>query len=180
MRRLIVLNRFFRTRAFKFWRQFLRLMIELREAVMIKIALMSVMLIASTLAHHYAVAEVLITEAEAALPALAGSSATRGISRGPTVKLESPGSDSPTAAPFKLKVKFEPRGDAKIEPASIKVLYLKSPIVDLTPRLKHTISSNGIELSNAITPPGIHPIRVVVKDSEGRETNLIFNMVVSQ
>jgi hypothetical protein len=164
----------------KFWRRFFWLMIELKEVFMIKIVLMSVVLVASTLAHHYAVAEVLITETEAALPTLAGSPSTRGISRGPSVKLESPGADSPTAAPFKLKVKFEPRGDVKIDPASVKVLYLKSPIVDLTPRLKHMISSDGIDLSNAVTPPGIHPIRVVVKDSEGRETNLIFNMVVRQ
>lgn len=136
--------------------------------------------IVSVAGHRFADAEVLITEKEAALPASAGVLANRGISRGPAVKLEAPGADAPVTAPFNLKVKFEPRGGAKIDLLSIKVFYLKSPVVDLTPRLKHSISSDGIEFSNATAPSGTHPIRVTVKDSEGRETNLIFNMVVSQ
>ncbi|MDN4015526.1 hypothetical protein [Zwartia panacis] len=49
--------------------------------------------------------------------------------------------------------------------------YLKSPIVDLTPRIQTAVTPNGIELKKAIVPPGSHTIRLTIKDVEGRETN---------
>ena len=122
----------------------------------------------------------LISAQEAALPAASGTLATRGISRGPGVKLASPEADTPTAVPFDLKVNFEARGDAKIDPNSVKVTYMKSPPVDLTPRLKKSISASGIDLNKAEVPPGTHTIRVSVKDSEGRETNSVMNLVVAK
>jgi hypothetical protein len=110
----------------------------------------------------------------------AGALATRGISRGPAIKLASPEADTPVAAPFDFKVNFEPRGDAKIDPTSVKVVYMKSPFVDLTPRLKSVISANGIDFLKADVPPGTHAIRITVKDSEGRETNSVVNLVVNK
>lgn len=126
------------------------------------------------------IAAPLITAKEAALPPAAGTLATRGISRGPAIKLASPEADTPVATPFDFKVNFEPRGDAKIDPSSVKVVYMKSPFVDLTPRLKSAISANGIDLTKADVPPGTHTIRVTVKDSEGRETNSVLNLVVNK
>jgi len=126
------------------------------------------------------IAAPLITAKEAALPPAAGTLATRGISRGPAIKLASPEADTPVAAPFDFKVNFEPRGDAKIDPSSVKVVYMKSPFVDLTPRLKSAISANGIDFAKADVPPGTHTIRVTVKDSEGRETNSVMNLVVNK
>jgi hypothetical protein len=122
----------------------------------------------------------LISAKEAALPPAAGALATRGISRGPAIKLTSPEADTPVAAPFDFKVNFEPRGDAKIDPTSVKVVYMKSPFVDLTPRLKSAISASGIDFLKADVPPGTHTIRVTVKDSEGRETNSVVNLVVNK
>jgi hypothetical protein len=122
----------------------------------------------------------LISAKEAALPSAAGALATRGISRGPAIKLASPEADTPVAAPFDFKVNFEPRGDAKIDPTSVKVVYMKSPFVDLTPRLKGVISANGIDFLKADVPPGTHAIRITVKDSEGRETNSVVNLVVNK
>lgn len=126
------------------------------------------------------IAAPLITAKEAALPPAAGTLATRGISRGPAIKLASPEADTPVATPFDFKVNFEPRGDAKIDPSSVKVVYMRSPFVDLTPRLKSAISANGIDLTKADVPPGTHTIRVTVKDSEGRETNSVLNLVVNK
>ncbi len=126
------------------------------------------------------IAAPLISAKEAALPPAAGTLATRGISRGPAIKLASPEADTPVAAPFDFKVNFEPRGDAKIDPSSVKVVYMKSPFVDLTPRLKSAISANGIDFAKADVPPGTHTIRVTVKDSEGRETNSVMNLVVNK
>ena len=92
----------------------------------------------------------LISAKEAALPAASGTLATRGISRGPAVKLNSPEADTPVMSPFDFKVAFEARGDAKIDPASVKVIYMKSPFVDLTPRLKGAISANGIDFTKVL------------------------------
>jgi len=122
----------------------------------------------------------LISAKEAALPAASGTLATRGISRGPAVKLNSPEADTPVMSPFDFKVAFEARGDAKIDPASVKVIYMKSPFVDLTPRLKSVISTNGIDLAKADVPPGTHTIRISVKDTDGRETNSVLTLVVNK
>ena len=122
----------------------------------------------------------LISAKEAALPAALGTLATRGISRGPAVKLNSPEADTPVMSPFDFKVAFEARGDAKIDPTSVKVIYMKSPFVDLTPRLKSAISANGIDFAKADVPPGTHTIRVSVKDTDGRETNSVLTLVVNK
>jgi hypothetical protein len=141
-----------------------------------KVLFASFILITSQLA----ISAPLISAKEAALPAASGALATRGISRGPGIKLASPEADTPVAAPFDFKVNFEARGDAKIDPNSVKVVYMKSPFVDLTPRLKSAISANGIDFAKADVPPGTHTIRVTVKDSEGRETNSVLNLVVNK
>ena len=141
-----------------------------------KVVLTSLLLVASQLV----IAAPLITAKEAALPPAAGTLATRGISRGPAIKLTSPEADTPVVAPFDFKVSFEPRGDARIDTSSVKVVYMKSPFVDLTPRLKNAISANGIDFAKADVPPGTHTIRVTVKDSEGRETNSVLNLVVNK
>ena len=122
----------------------------------------------------------LINAKEAALPPAAGALATRGISRGPSVKLISPAADTPVNSPIDFKVSFEARGEGKIDPASVKVVYMKSPFVDLTPRLKNAISASGIEFTNADVPPGSHTIRVTAKDTDGRETNSVFTLVVNK
>lgn len=122
----------------------------------------------------------LISAKEAALPAASGALATRGISRGPSVKLISPEADAPVVSPIDFKVNFEARGEGKIDPASVKVVYMKSPFVDLTPRLKNAITSSGIDFSKADVPPGAHTIRVTVKDADGRETNSVFTLNVAK
>lgn len=123
----------------------------------------------------------LITAKEAQLPSAAGELKTRGISRGPAIKVISPDlGASPITAPFDLKVQFEPRGGKKIDPASVKVTYLKSPLVDLTGRMKPAISESGISFDKAQVPPGDHAVRITVKDVEGRESNSVVNLVVKK
>lgn len=128
-----------------------------------------------------AFAATLITPEEAALPAAAGDSLTRGISRGPGVELVSPKADfGPVKAPFELKIAFEPRGGNKIDPASVKVVYLKSPFVDLTPRLQGSITETGIVLPDASVPAGQHDLKITVLDEDGRETNSVVQLVVAE
>ncbi len=58
-------------------------------------------------------------------------------------------------------------GGTKIDQDSIKIIYLKNPAVDLTPRLKKHLKSNAIEMDVAEAPPGEHHLKVEVKDSDG-------------
>lgn len=128
-----------------------------------------------------AFAATLITPEEAALPAASGESLTRGISRGPGVELVSPSPDfGPVKAPFELKIAFEPRGGNPIDPASVKVVYLKSPFIDLTPRLQNGITETGIVLPDASVPAGQHELKITVLDVDGRETNSVVQLVVAQ
>lgn len=120
-----------------------------------------------TIAHGFAAAQVkLITDEEAKAPNLQVP-ATRAITRGPGISLQTP--LEVAAKSFAFKLAFEPRGGAKIDASSIKFEYLKQPIVDLTARFKPGLNGNTLELTQASVPVGTHPIRVWVRDSEGRE-----------
>jgi hypothetical protein len=117
----------------------------------------------------------LITDKEAKLPA-APQAASRAITRGPGVKLLS--SESVANDVFPLKVVFEPRGGSKIDPSSVQVTYLKNPAVDLTSRVKSGIRADGIDLASVTAPAGDHPIRISVRDDEGRHGSLVINLSV--
>ncbi len=123
-------------------------------------------------------AEPLIKESEARLPP-ANTVATRAITRGPGIRILSPEVGSLTVtSPFQLRIAFEPRGGAKIDPATVKVMYLRTPEVDLTERVKSGLSEKGIDLKSAEVPPGDHQLRVTVQDSEGRQSNALLNLTV--
>lgn len=125
-----------------------------------------------------AFAEPLIKESEARLSP-APAVATRAITRGPGIRVLSPDAGSQTVtSPFQLRIAFEPRGGAKIDPATVKVTYLRSPNVDLTDRVKAGLSEKGIDLKSAEVPPGEHQIRVTVEDNEGRQSNALINLTV--
>lgn len=119
----------------------------------------------------------LIKADEAKLPPAAGIMATRGITRGPAIKVLTPDLSS-LSSPFDLKLAFEARGGAKIDPTATKVIYLKAKPVDLLPRVKSGLSESGLELSGAETPPGEHQIQVIVQDSEGRSSQVVLTLNV--
>jgi hypothetical protein len=146
---------------------------------MIRSMLASVLLV-GLMMQGLAQATPLITAKEAALPPAAGALATRGISRGPAIKVVSPEPDVAVKSPFNLKLNFEGRGGEKIDPGSVKVVYMKSPFVDLTPRLQSAITPTGIDFQQAEVPPGEHTLRVTVKDGAGRETNSTVTIVVNK
>ena len=109
-------------------------------------------------------------------------SKTRGISRGPGIKVISPDVNvtevkAEVKTPFDLKIAFEPRGGVKIDSNSVKVTYLKFPYIDLTDRLKPGISETGIDFPKADVPSGEHSVKINVKDVEGRESSLIVTLV---
>ena len=115
----------------------------------------------------------LITEEEAKAPNQPVPT-TRAITRGPGIRLLSAHEVRASGFPFKLT--FEPRGGAHIQPESVRVEYLKQPVIDLTPRLAGARKGNAIELGSAEVPPGTHPLRVSVRDSEGREAQTVIQL----
>ena len=119
----------------------------------------------------------LITPKEAKLPDATGKLNTRGISRGPGIKVVSPEAGAQTKGPFEFKVDFEPRGGSTIDKSSVRVIYMKSPVVDLTPRLINSVTDSGIDMKNAEIPPGEHFVKISVKDSDGREASTITTLV---
>lgn len=100
----------------------------------------------------------------------------RGIMRGPKVEFVSPGGS--VSSPLRLVLKFESYGGAKIDPESVKVLFLRTPNVDLTPRIKPFIQPDGINMKDAELPPGEYTVRVDIKDSDGRPGTTIFTLKV--
>ena len=126
-------------------------------------------------------AEMLISEAEAKLPPSPDTSmATRGLTRGPAIEMISP---LPAAknlkSPLPLKIKFTGRNNVAIDPASVKLSYLKLPSVDLTDRIKSHVTADGIDMSEAEVPPGIHFLRLDVKDTEGRASSTTITLSVA-
>ena len=121
----------------------------------------------------------LITDDEARLPPPKGaiSANTRGILRGPKVEVISP--NEAAHSPLRLLLKFESFGGARIDIESVKVLYLRTPNVDLTARVKPFIQADGIDMPDAELPPGEYLVRVDVKDSEGRPGSASFMLRIS-
>lgn len=115
----------------------------------------------------------LVTDEEAGRPD-AKVATTRAITRGPGLKLAS--NDSVKAAGFSLKVVFEPRGGVRIDPASVRIEYLKEPIVDLTERVRAGIRADSIEIPAAALPAGEHAFRVSVNDVDGRRGTVYFSL----
>jgi hypothetical protein len=111
---------------------------------------------------------VLITDEEAKLPPPKGAVAAdrRGVTRGPKIKFLEDG--EALHSPAHLQLTFESFGGAKINPESVKVTYLRTPNVDLTPRVKSFVQVSGIDIPDAQLPVGDHMVRVDVKDSDGR------------
>lgn len=120
----------------------------------------------------------LIKNDEAKLPSASGVLATRGISRGPGIKVVAPDLAVGVSSPFNLKIVFEPRGGSKIDQAATRITYLKATPVDLLPRVKAGLSEQGLTLEGAETPPGEHAIQITVQDSEGRVTNSVIQLNV--
>lgn len=147
------------------------------KAVASRFAVLVVVLFAST----QTAAEPLISVAEAALPDAkhASDRFTRGIARGPGITLLSPAS-GPLRSPFDLDVLFESRGARAIDKDSVRVLYVKDPIVNITDRVQKAIHAHGIKLNRVEMPPGEHLLRIVLRDQDGRESRADFTLKVTQ
>jgi hypothetical protein len=123
-------------------------------------------------------AHVLISEEEAKLPPPKGAVAIdrRGVTRGPKIIVLS---TEPAQSPMHFQLKFEAFGGAKIDADSVKVLYLRTPNVDLTERVKPFVQASGIDFPDAELPVGDYMLRVDLKDSDGRQGSTSFVLQVA-
>ena len=123
---------------------------------------------------------VLITADEAKLPPPKGAIpvSARGVTRGPKVELVS--QNAVIRSPAKLQLKFQTYGGAKVDLDAIQATYLRTPNVDLTPRIKPFVSASGIDVPAAELPPGEHVVRIDIKDSDGRAATASFILKVEQ
>jgi hypothetical protein len=123
---------------------------------------------------------VLIKQEEASLPPPPTTASvtlvTRGITRKPNVILTSP--EATVSSPFDLHFKFEAHGGSKIKPSTFHIIYMRTPNVDLTTRVKPFVTADGVEMAGAEAPPGLHMIKVTISDSENREGSAVFTLNV--
>jgi hypothetical protein len=100
----------------------------------------------------------------------------RGVTRAPKVILIS--NTESVHSPVHLQLKFESFGGTKIDESSVKVTYLRTPNVDLTPRVKSFVQATGIDMPDAELPAGDYTLRVDVKDTDGRLGSMSFVLQV--
>lgn len=124
-------------------------------------------------------ADVLITAEEAQLPPPKGAvgNERRGVTRGPKVELVSP---TEIQSPSKFQLKFQSFGGATIDLSAVKVVYMRTPNVDLTSRIKTYLQPTGVDMADVVLPPGEHMLRVDIKDSDGRAGSTSFVLKVAR
>src|SRR6266404_5302501 len=122
----------------------------------------------------------LITAEEAALPPQKGAvpNSARGITRGPKIQVPD-GETGLQTSPMRFQVKFQTFGGSSIDLDALKVTYLKSPVVDLTSRVRPFALPTGIDMPDAQLPPGDHLVRIDVRDSEGRTASTSFFLKIA-
>jgi len=134
---------------------------------------------------HTAWAWPLVTEAEAQLAAAAaavdGEITAKAVSRGPSIRLIAPAPNALNlTSPLALKIAFEAHGGAKINLASFSMVYLKTPAVDVLPRLKAGLTESGLDLQGVELPVGDHAFKITLKDTEGRQSTAQFTLKITR
>jgi hypothetical protein len=79
-----------------------------------------------------------------------------------------------------MVLSFKALGGGRIDARSVEVIYLKEPLIDLTPRLLNGISDRGLQLDGVVLPPGQHRMLVRVADQDGRSSDLIMKLTVDE
>jgi hypothetical protein len=123
---------------------------------------------------------ILITSDEAKLPPpkMAIALSARGVTRGPQIEVVQDA--DPAKSPTHFQLKFVAHGGARIDPSTVQMTYLRTPDVDLTSRIKPFVTYDGVDIPDAVVPPGTHMLRVDLKDSDGRTGTLNFTLNITQ
>ena len=81
-------------------------------------------------------------------------------------------------SPVRFQLKFQTYGGSKVDLEAVQATYLRTPSVDLTPRIKPFVNATGIDVPAAELPPGEHIVRIDIKDSDGRAATANFVLKV--
>ena len=124
-----------------------------------------------------------IKDSEANLPDAAPAAPeddteTRDLFRPPDIDQVSPPPNAATGSVFPLQIKFKAYQGATIDPSTVKVTYMKTPLVDLTQRLKSYITSTGISVPAAEFPRGFHVIQISVADTDHNTNGKVITLIV--
>src|SRR5689334_10685836 len=141
-----------------------------------KSAIVAAVFFSNALAAH---ALELITKEEAGLPP-ALFDKLRGPVPGPAVEVVSPPSDVRQKTPVLLRVRFKTFAGSPVDKDSVRIVYIKDPLVELTGRVRDFITPAGIEVKEAVVPPGRHTILIQLKDAAGRTGSTYLTFDVTQ
>jgi hypothetical protein len=133
-------------------------------------------LISSFISSYSHAGTILITEQEANLPQESVLVAGRAITRGPSVQFVQSGAT--VHSPIHFQVRFQAFGGSKINLDTLRMIYLKTPEIDLVPRVIRFTQRDGIDILDAEIPPGEHYFRIEISDTEGRIRSSIFELKV--
>lgn len=125
---------------------------------------------------------VLITESEAAASQHAGSIPVARSSQAPgapRIELLAPDLSQPVTAPATIDLRFSANAPAETKPESFKVLYGAFRL-DVTQRILGVtkVSKDGIQVRNAVLPPGRHQLVLSLSDTLGREAQQVVSFTV--
>ena len=120
----------------------------------------------------------LITAAEASYPPNIPDE-VRGPIPGPKIDVISPPEDVAQKSPIRLIIRFRTFGGAAVDTDSVRMIYEKKPLVELTPRIASYVTAAGIRLDRARVPPGTHVIRLQLKDTANRLSVAAFKFSVA-
>ena len=121
----------------------------------------------------------LITLEESNLPA-GTATKLRGPFAGPVIEVVTPPSDVAQKTPVKFFIRFKSLSGSAVDIESVRLIYIKTPLIELTERVRPFITPTGIQLSSADVPPGDHLIRIQLKDAVGRTAAAYANFSVRQ
>ncbi len=100
------------------------------------------------------------------------------LTLGPAIKVIAPKENMVQIAPFDIDIRFEQRGAAVVDLASLKVFLMKLWNIDITDRVKPYASGDGIHLTHADFPKGQHTIKIAIADHEGHESARTMTVMV--
>jgi hypothetical protein len=97
---------------------------------------------------------------------------------GPAITVVLPASGVQLRSPVEFDVRFRSFGGSSIDVASVRIAYVKDPLIDLTKRVKDRLAPKGFDhagfkFDDADVVPGTHTVRIEVRDSAGR-TGVIY------
>ena len=97
---------------------------------------------------------------------------------GPGIKVIAPRENTVQTAPFHIDIRFEQRGAAMVDLASLKVFLMKLWDIDITDRVRPYVSGDGIHVTHADFPKGQHTIKIAIADHEGHESARTMTVMV--